>query len=420
MLGKASVNTQNKQRIRQLFIEVANKAREAINRGATHKPQPGIVTNSLLIRNGLIFESDVADLFFKNVDEAAELAKENPAWSKSSIDRIFSEGLAALSNGVEIADATNGLKLKLDKKPEKFALRLGVFGLDQKCQATNFGKIRLRPDSITPTYDSGPFLKAGMPITYHSAELDVDAIDIESAKLRGSILLDKHLAILNILCADGNPTLTYLSQNYSGPYAFGIHQEKVGDIWTEGISSSRTRLPVMPTEWKKILESVHFKKFNDLLNTESSLAEHLSSALELAGSTFQEQSPQNTFLLLTIALESALMGGKREGEITHQFAVRAALLSIGAAEQKVALHQRIKRLYGLRSAIVHSGSKDITDKDLIEMRNTCLGCLVTLCTSNQFASMNTFEQLNDWFLKQMLSGSEIRDSVVNRTGVAHT
>jgi hypothetical protein len=397
----------NKSRIRELFIEVANKVREEIATGTTHKPQPGIVTTSLLVRSGLIFRADVADLFFKNVDEAAELAKQNPAWSKAAIDRIFSEGLSEIADGASVADSVRNFQSKLDRQPEKFRLRFSIFGLGEGCENTDFGKIRIGLDTLTPLQDLGPFFKEGVPMTFHYAEMEVEAADLESAKIRGANLLDRHLALLNILCADGIPTLCFLSRRYSGSmYDFSIHQEKMGEGWSQGMSSSRIRRAVMPSDWKNILGSSHKERFSYLLQSESPFAEHLLIALELAGGTFQEQSLQNAFLLLAVALETALMGGKNEQEITHQFALRAALLSKGTLEGRMSLHKRIKRLYKIRSAIVHRGSKEITDRDLIEMRDVCLGCLMVLCTSSDFSSFKTLEELEAWFLERMLSAPE--------------
>jgi hypothetical protein len=396
----------NRQRIKQLFVEVANEARDALTKGSTNKPKSGIVTTSLLIRSGLAFHAEVADLFFKNVDEAAELAKKNPAWSKSAVDRIFSEGLVAISDGVSVSDAANKLESKLNLHPESFTLRFGIFGLDERCEGTDFGKIQLRLNAFTPPQDFGPFLKEGVVTTYHYAEMEVEAVDLESARIRGANLLDRHLAVLNILCADGTPALSYLSRRYVGKHDFTIYQEKIGEEWSERISSSVVRRPVMLVEWRRILDGVHKERFSNLLRTESAFAEHLLGALELAGSTFREHSPQNAFLLLAVALETALMGGKSEQEITSQFALRAALLSKGTPEQKMSLHKSIKRLYTLRSAIVHRGSKDITDRDLVEMRDVCLGCLMVLCTSSDFASIATFEELEAWFLKRMLSAPD--------------
>lgn len=392
----------NEQRIKQLFTEVANKAREAIASSATSKPEPGIVTTSLLIRKGLVFRAEVADLFFKNVDEAARLAKEDRAWSKSAIDRIFSEGLDAIAGGLSVAEAADDFQSKLKSQPEKFRLRLAIFGLGEGCESTDFGQIRIGSDTLTPSDDFGPFLKDGVATNFHYAEIEVEAVDLESAKLRGTNLLNRHLAILNILCADGTPALSYLSTRFIGMHDFAIYQEKMGEIWSQGVSSSRVRRALMPHEWKNILLSPYKKRLDHLLRSESPFAEHLLNALELAGSTFQEQSPQNAFLLLAIALETALMGRKNEQEITNQFALRAALLSNGTAEQRRSLHKRIKKLYHLRSAIVHTGSKDITDHDLVQMRDVCLGCLMVLCASTDFSSFTSFEDLDAWFVERML------------------
>jgi hypothetical protein len=100
------------------------------------------------------------------------------------------------------------------------------------------------------------------------------------------------------------------------------------------------------------------------------------------------------------------MGRKSEQEIAHQFALRAALLSKGTIEGRISLYERIKRLYKIRSAIVHRGSKEITDRDLIEMRDVCLGCLIVLCTSSDFSSFKTLKELEAWFLERMLSAPE--------------
>ena len=394
----------NKQRIKQLFVEVANKAREAIEQGS--KPEPGIITSSLLVRNGLALHGDVADLFFRNVDEAAELVKDAPAWSKSSIDRIFSEGLAALADGSSIIDAAKDFQLELAKPPELFRVRLGIFGLGPGCKNAEFGKIQIRSTALTPTEDFGSFLKKDVPTTYYYAEIEVAAMDGKSAMLRSEKLLDRHLAILNILCADGTPSRCYLSRRYFGSNDFTLYQEKIGDEWIERMASSKIRWLAIPDQWEKILSGAYYKGFSRLFNDENPFSEHLLNALELTGNTYQERSVHNAFMLLAMALETLLLGGKNKQEIANQFALRAALLSKGTAEQRLSMFKRAKRLYDLRSEVVHRGSKDITDKDLVEMRNVCLGCLLMLCISIDFSNVKSFEELDNWFLKRMLSAPE--------------
>jgi hypothetical protein len=391
----------NKQRIKQLFSEVANKAKIAIESGAVQKPAPGIVTTSLLIRSGLIFYEDVADAFFKNVDESAELAKEDSAWSKTAIDRIFSEGLATIADGESVTEAAARVASRLDETPKTYIIRSLLIGLEDACELIKFGLVAIGITTVTPDSDFGPYLKAGVPTKYHYAQVEAAGIDSESAQSRAMAIIDRHLAILNAFFADGIPSRRYLSRRFESDFDVTLTQIVEDELKPERISSSRTRVSIFPIDWKSCVTHPSMEKVGGLLARSDEFAEHVVSALQLAGEATRECTQQNAFLLLAVALESALMAVNSETEISHQFAVRAALLSSGTAKQRRGLYEQVKRLYRLRSAIVHRGSASITLRDVTEMSDVCKGCLIVLSTAKEFETFRTLKELDGWFLDRL-------------------
>jgi hypothetical protein len=66
----------------------------------------------------------------------------------------------------------------------------------------------------------------------------------------------------------------------------------------------------------------------------------------------------------------------------------------------------VKRLYAVRSKIVHTGNRNVTESDIEEMRQLCLVSLLTLCASESTASFTQNEQLEDWFQEKLLESAE--------------
>jgi len=69
----------------------------------------------------------------------------------------------------------------------------------------------------------------------------------------------------------------------------------------------------------------------------------------------------------------------------------------------------VKRLYRIRSKIVHTGSRDVTSDQVSEMRQLCLTALLALCASEGTAEFSSSDQLESWFEEKLLESRDQGD-----------
>jgi len=88
-------------------------------------------------------------------------------------------------------------------------------------------------------------------------------------------------------------------------------------------------------------------------------------AVEWIGQSMAEPSPPSAFIKAAIALE--IIFTYQDNIITpgimHQISESIALILGSSVDERLKMESRVKKLYGLRSKIVHSGNKDISQAD---------------------------------------------------------
>jgi hypothetical protein len=67
------------------------------------------------------------------------------------------------------------------------------------------------------------------------------------------------------------------------------------------------------------------------------------------------------------------------------------------------VYRDMKRLYRIRSKIVHSGSFDVGEDQLSEIRYYTRFPLLTMLRSPQVSELDTDAELTDWFRSQLLN-----------------
>lgn len=109
----------------------------------------------------------------------------------------------------------------------------------------------------------------------------------------------------------------------------------------------------------------------------STVSETLLAAVERAGRASIEREREQQFLLQAISLETAVLP-IQGSELTHRLAVRVARLLAKTPERRAWIQDEVERLYDVRSAIVHSGSYEVADKDLRLLKEIAARTLLTL------------------------------------------
>jgi len=128
----------------------------------------------------------------------------------------------------------------------------------------------------------------------------------------------------------------------------------------------------------------------------------LLSALQWAGRASVEERKEEAFLLFTVALESLLLDNREKQQLRYRFAIRGAHLLGNGLKSRRDLSSALRKLYDLRSAMVHSGSTDITDSDQDTVRHLAKRTIYRVLATKPFSNMTTEEELERWFEDQIL------------------
>ncbi len=153
-----------------------------------------------------------------------------------------------------------------------------------------------------------------------------------------------------------------------------------------------------------------FARVSEILAKENptDLEERILASLQWAGRAQVEARREEAFLFYAIALETLVLGRKTTMEITHQLATRCAHLAGGPSlDEKQLVVQKIRALYDLRSKIVHSGSLQIKEEELAQIREYSRLSLFFIIDVEPFREMKLVNDLEGWFKTRLLMG-EVR------------
>jgi hypothetical protein len=104
--------------------------------------------------------------------------------------------------------------------------------------------------------------------------------------------------------------------------------------------------------------------------------------------------------LLSIALETLILGPEKESELTYRFRVRCAhLLSAKKLESREFVAKRVAELYGIRSGIVHKGVRDVPADELGSARLYAQRALLEILHTRRIKKGTDLEK---WFNDQLL------------------
>ena len=119
-------------------------------------------------------------------------------------------------------------------------------------------------------------------------------------------------------------------------------------------------------------------------------------AVEWIGQSIADPSPPSAFIKAAIALE-IIFTPSQEAIITpsilNQISESIALILGSSVDERLKIELRVKKLYGLRSKIVHSGNKDISQADYKDLLAIARSVIIRILTSDKLNSVDTVEKL---------------------------
>lgn len=146
-------------------------------------------------------------------------------------------------------------------------------------------------------------------------------------------------------------------------------------------------------------------------NSRSELQEALLLALRWAGMasvSIVQGHKSNAVLKFITALETILLPEQARRKTKTLSTRVAALLAIGGADPQ-GVYKEFKKLYDSRCNVVHAGFiDDIDDASLERLRYIAKYCLLTLLNREPFCSMSRCDELEDWFNRNELVRSLVK------------
>ena len=132
------------------------------------------------------------------------------------------------------------------------------------------------------------------------------------------------------------------------------------------------------------------------------VGELLLTSVQTAGRATITGGSEDSFLLYSIALESLVLP-QAGGELSYRLSQRVARLLAGDKHTRIECSKEVKRLYGIRSRIVHSGSHEIDVRDLDAMRICAKRVILSMLGSAAVAKCKTVQALDEWFEHEVVA-----------------
>ena len=128
----------------------------------------------------------------------------------------------------------------------------------------------------------------------------------------------------------------------------------------------------------------------------SKVEELLLRAVRWVGRAVTANRTEDKLLFAAIALD-CITRPKPRHDVRQQLSSRVAHVLSGGGEDQERLETEIRRLYDIRSTLVHDGSLEVTEDDRAAMQTVALRTVVWALTSSDFGSATTLEELEAYF-----------------------
>ncbi len=147
-------------------------------------------------------------------------------------------------------------------------------------------------------------------------------------------------------------------------------------------------------------KDVGLERFGEILdnyitNSLNDMESQVLRSIVWFGESKIEHDPAARFLKLTLVLECLLNLNKSEPIATY-LSERVAFILGKTLDERLGMVEKVKHLYDIRSRIVHNGSLDVEETDLIEIESIVAQLLALFLTNSQYSSLKTKEGLEKY------------------------
>jgi hypothetical protein len=393
----------------------------------------------------LYFEHQELGHLYLNYEESSRYGKclrnlvessvEDDDLSLEIVEGAFQEALlkalcpnnSSISDDLGINKILEGLKQKLTAKQISYCCYIPVCGIKEEGLPLSIGQIEFVVfDDLNVNRFQETVAKHSIQKEFKWEKLkeDIDrsfykniyslvivkAKDYEAAQVIAIKKLRRVLDILNFFSAlvPYNPNAwTYLPGDLE-PHRFETIILNEGDGASYYMGERRIG-SLQNLEIPRIIESnknnnIGFDHIISLLqkNNLNKLELALINAIHWAGRAVVAKRREEAFLLYAIALESIVLVDNPGNELAYRLRIRIAHLVTSNPGNRDEVVSVVKKLYDLRSKLVHDGKYEITDLELASIKSISIRCIQRLCTDPLFQKMASPDVFSNWLEEQIL------------------
>lgn len=403
----------NRGKLQQILRDLAKRTCDLQDAPADPEKQLAGPTGLPTIHRGRLIPPNLAGARFAALDKLDGVLGSDGAWSRSTIADTVWDFVVRIADlkpdrrSAGIRGAVDEAVAHFTEVPSSWVVDLLVYGIDQSCAGVRFGKLLLLSEDIGVLNQGcpGPLdFPTGIQIF---ARLETVAIDEESALRRAENTLDEHLMIINALCAGEVPSLIQVSRtDHTRPFHSATRVAQRDDTKPHAYTSSQHQsIPLTGQDLRAVVGGPPGSRLSAMLNAEENeFNRRVLLGYQFAGAACVDHHPERSFLMLAIALESAILGKDTKSELAYQLGARVAhLIGRGLAGRKL-VAQTVKDLYDRRSRIVHAGQYGVSRKETALMFLYWQAALAMLAVAPSFKNFTTNAELEDWFKDRILDG----------------
>ncbi len=365
---------------------------------------------------GLALTGEDANAYRRTLLDLLEQFADKGERGQKAVASAFQRAIIAVALGThldrDITRAMDALRKDLSVAPSSWTVLLPVRGLDPKQLPRRLGSVRFlrltqrRESAIR--HRSGGSKKVRRQVVPKDlpdrvfAEIQVLAADEEAAQVAAMRRLRQALDILNFYAeflSYSNP-LVYVPGDRDATHtiAFTYKSAETTGVW---ISNSREG-PVGLLDLRDLIGRANkcgvARIDRALRKPEPNSLEHrLIQAVTAAGRGVAAARSDAALLHAVTALETAILGLKKGGEIGFRFRLRCAKLLGKTVASRQALVKRLDVIYDLRSRATHAGATEIRERDLAMARAMARNAIVRLLTHRSLSRLTDDEALEAWF-----------------------
>lgn len=365
------------------------------------------------IHRGISMRPEFAGARLGALDKLDALLGADGAWSRSTIDDAVLDFVGRIvefqpdQRQADVRGAVDETVARFAEAPSSWVVDLLVYGFDQSCAGVRFGQVLLLEEDISVfTQGRAHFTQFPTGVQVF-ARLETTAIDQESAMQRAGNTLDEHLMIINALCAREMPSSIEVSRtDHLRPFYSAIKVRR-SDNFGEQVHTSvqHRRVPLTGQQLRAVVEGSVGGRLNAMLAAEENeFNRRVLLGYQFAGAAAVDHHSERSFLMLAIALESAILGKDTKSELTYQLGARVAHLIGKGLNGRKLVAGTVNELYERRSRIVHTGQYGVSRKEAALMSFYSSAALSMLVLAPSFNDFTKNAQLEDWFKDRILDG----------------